>query len=69
MKVAEKTSVSCPTTSFCAAVDLKGNALTYHSGTWSPPENVTGPCLSSVSCTTATFCIAVDGGGNALTYS
>jgi len=63
-------SVSCPTTTFCMAMDNAGNALTYSNGTWSAPDHIDpNHSLISVSCPTTTFCMVVDGGGNALTYS
>ena len=33
-------SVSCPTASFCAAVDGSGNALTYNGSSWSSPDSI-----------------------------
>ena len=66
-------SVSCPTASFCAAVDGNGNALTSHGhqGAWSRPVNIDpiAGILSSVSCTSATFCMAVDTNGYALAWN
>lgn len=55
---------SCPTTSFCAVVDEKGNALTETDGTWSAPVSLSpsdpGAVVGlSVSCTSATFCLTV----------
>ncbi|MCL5948469.1 MAG: IPT/TIG domain-containing protein [Actinobacteria bacterium] len=62
-------SVSCPTTTFCAAVDDSGYALTYNGSTWSTPLSVDGNnILYSVSCPTTIFCMAVDDSGNSLTY-
>jgi hypothetical protein len=58
-------SVSCPSASFCAAVDSGGNAFTDINGVWSGPHQLTPTLplgeltLSSVSCPTATFCVAV----------
>ncbi len=63
-------SVSCPTASFCVAVDDAGNALTYDGSSWSSPEAIdASSSLSSVSCPTASFCAAVDQVGRALTYN
>jgi len=63
------TSVSCPTTTFCMAVDDAGNALIYTNGTWSTPDYIdTNEDLASVSCPTTTFCMAV-GFTDALTYT
>ncbi len=67
-------SVSCPTASFCAAVDGNGNALTAGPAGFglarSRPQNIDpiAGILSSVSCTSATFCVAVDTNGYALTW-
>jgi len=63
--------VSCPSTSFCVAVDEKGNALTYNGSAWSAPSAIDGSNgnLSSVSCASASFCVAVDVAGNARTYN
>ena len=63
------TSISCPTTAFCAAVDDAGNAFTYTNGTWSSPTDIDGTApLAGVSCPNAAFCVAVDDAGNAFTY-
>jgi hypothetical protein len=62
-------SISCPTRSFCAAVDASGNVLTYNGSSWSSPKSIdAGRGLYSVSCPTSSFCVAVDGRGNVLTY-
>jgi hypothetical protein len=64
--------VSCPSASFCAAVDNKGNALTYNGSSWSAPANIDSTpypnSLWSVSCASSSFCAAVGGNGTALTY-
>ncbi|HEY5245601.1 MAG TPA: hypothetical protein VIJ60_08020, partial [Acidimicrobiales bacterium] len=64
----ELTDVSCPTTTFCAAVDTGGNVVTYAGGRWAAPINVdpasTGG-FTSVSCSTTTFCMAVSGSDRA----
>ena len=63
-------SVSCPSTSFCAAVDGSGDALFYDGSGWSAPAPVDagdGP-LFSVSSAAATFCVAGDGNGQVFTY-
>jgi hypothetical protein len=54
-------SVSCPTTSYCAAVDSAGNLLTDTDGVWSTPQSIDGStALVSIACTSASFCIADD---------
>lgn len=62
------TSVSCPTVSFCMAVDDDGNAVEYDGASWSSLSNIDINALSSVSCTSSSFCVAVDNQGNALTF-
>ena len=69
-KGARLISVSCPTISFCVAVDDSGNALTYNGSSWSAPNNIdAGQGFFSVSCPTMSFCVALDGSGNALKYN
>ena len=54
--------LSCASSSFCAAVDLNGNAFIYNGSSWSDPTNIDGTNqLNDVSCPTETFCVAVDG--------
>lgn len=63
-------AISCPATSFCAAVDTSGYALTYNGTAWSAPVDIDGShALEAVSCTTATYCVAADNDGNVLTYN
>jgi hypothetical protein len=64
-------SVSCPSASFCMAVDSAGNAVAYQSGSWATTPAPIDPSgnLSSVSCPSASFCMAVDEQGNALSYN
>jgi hypothetical protein len=66
-------SVSCPSASFCVAVDGSGgNAITYNGKSWSAPKRIdtgTGQAVMSVSCPTASFCVAVDNLGRAITYN
>jgi hypothetical protein len=62
-------AVSCATASFCAAVDVAGDALTY-SGSWSAPDLVDSPRIfDAVSCASASFCAAVDTSGFAVLYA
>lgn len=54
--------VSCPTASFCAAVDESGDATFWDGARWSVPAPASPDgTLNSVSCPTATFCVAVSG--------
>ena len=65
-------SVSCPSSSFCTAVDFHGRALTYNGSEWSAPSLIAGEGeLASVSCPSGVFCAAVGGypHGYALTYN
>jgi hypothetical protein len=64
----DPTSISCPTSSFCAMVDAGGDVLTETSGVWSAPRNIDGGDLVGVSCASATLCVAVDGSGNAWSF-
>ena len=65
-------SVSCPSTSFCVAVDQSGAVLTYDGSSWSKPLPVDpwSPygSFTSVSCPTTTYCVAVDGAGRYSIY-
>ena len=56
------TGVSCPTTTFCAAVDSAGQAFFFSGSTWTPPTPVTN-YLSSVSCPSAGHCMAAQASG------
>ena len=61
------TGVSCPTSTWCMAVDDSGNIMNYDNGTWSAPQLVdTGADVQlgqgefdGVSCPTTAFCLAV----------
>lgn len=57
-------SISCPTTSFCAAVDgddvLTSTDPTLGSS-WEPTAIDLTESLKSISCPTAGFCAAIDG--------
>src|SRR5579863_486252 len=53
-------SVSCPTISFCMAVDTAGNFLTFNGTSWSGPIVLnSGVRFGSVSCPTDQFCAVV----------
>ncbi len=53
--------ISCPTKTFCVAVDSAGNAAIDRAGTWSAFDPVAGPGndFTGVSCSSARFCVAV----------
>jgi hypothetical protein len=64
-------SVSCPSTSFCVAVDSEQAAI-YNGVSWTSPGATTIDTVghvASVSCTSSTFCVAVDDSGHELTYN
>jgi hypothetical protein len=70
------TSVSCPSSSFCMAVDTAGDAFVFNGHRWSAPVHfdstpsngdTSGP--SSVSCSSPTSCMVVDGDGYALRWN
>jgi phage-related protein len=64
-------STSCPTRTFCAAVDDNGNALTWNGRQWSAPvllDPIAG-VFTSVSCASPRFCAAVDGNGYAFEWN
>lgn len=54
------TSVSCPTTTFCAATLGNGKAYFYNGAHWTAQSALSGVPIVSISCTSATFCMAVD---------
>jgi serine/threonine protein kinase len=62
-------AISCPTTSFCAAVDASGYVMTFDGTSWSAPQEVAPSILGDVSCPTTAFCVAVDATGDVVTYS
>ena len=63
--------VSCASSTFCAAVDTAGGALTYDGDTWSRPSVLTrygDEEFRSVSCPSSTFCLA-EGSGTTATWN
>jgi hypothetical protein len=68
----ELTGVSCPSSTFCVAVDNGGNAFTY-TGTatqWSRTTlDPNQDDIASISCPDTKFCAAVDQAGNTYTYN
>jgi len=64
------TAISCPTTSFCVAVDATGHATIYNGTTWSSTSDIDSSNeLWAVSCTSSSFCVATDTTGHVLTYN
>ena len=62
----ELLSVSCVSSSFCAAVGLDG-AVTFNGSTWTAPV-LPDIGLSSVSCASATSCVAANGLASVATF-
>jgi hypothetical protein len=54
-------SLDCVSTSFCQAVDMTGNVLTYGPEGWTESARLAVP-LRAVSCADTTFCLAVGPG-------
>jgi hypothetical protein len=61
-------SMSCPSPTFCAAVD-RGGRVFLSDGASSSTTTLGGGGLNSVSCPTPTFCVAVDENGRAIAYN
>jgi hypothetical protein len=62
-------SVSCPSSSFCAAIDGNGNAFIYDGTSWSSAQYVNpSNWIDSVSCPSSSFCVAAFPDGNAVTF-
>ena len=64
-------SVSCPSDTFCVAVDNAGNYLQYDGTVWTAPASTGAGAFStdaSVSCSSASFCAAVTASGNAVEF-
>jgi hypothetical protein len=70
--------VSCPTATFCMAVDQSGQALQWNGQSWSAPvriepgqpsTNSIGVSPTGVSCPTAGYCAAVDDSGGVIQWS
>ncbi|MGN6753779.1 MAG: cell wall-binding repeat-containing protein, partial [Intrasporangium sp.] len=63
-------SISCPTTSFCAAVDERGYAVTFTGTGWTKPVALeTGGYLRGVSCASTSFCLAVSYSGRVYRFN
>jgi hypothetical protein len=70
------TSVSCPTATFCAAVDAKGNVAFFNGGSWSTPQSIDSNAttnfndsLGTISCASTSFCVAGDDLDDVYTYN
>ncbi|HVA69989.1 MAG TPA: hypothetical protein VNF08_01525 [Acidimicrobiales bacterium] len=60
--------VSCATSTFCVAVNLDGQILTYKGARWIPSRTAGPKGLISVSCVTRAFCMAVTDSGHSIMY-
>ena len=63
------TSVSCPSTDFCVAVDDVGHALRWNGSGWSAAVRVDRSALTAVSCEDTSSCVAVDARGDAVRWN
>ena len=64
-------SVSCPTTLFCAAIDVTGSRAIFFDGTnWTPSTSFPGaPYYRTVSCPSPAFCASVSYNGDFTRYT
>lgn len=62
-------SLSCPSSDFCAAVDAEGDITTWNGSSWSTPQSVDAVTALSVSCVSASFCLVTDNAGDVLTWN
>ena len=66
------TAISCPTPTFCLALNDADTSYRYDGTSWSPPFRLTSagpapsPPAASISCTGPTFCMAVPGANDAV---
>lgn len=59
--------VSCPTSTYCVAVDSNGAALFWNGASWSTPRHVNANgSLTTVSCSSKTSCVVVSDAGKAV---
>jgi hypothetical protein len=62
-------SISCPASTFCAAIDFFGGAVTFNGSSWSSRTSIdTVGQPHSVSCASASFCAAIDNQGKVTFY-
>jgi len=64
--------VSCPTTTFCAAIDRAGQTFAYNGSDWSSLSMLQATnstdSFTALSCAASNFCVTVDDGGGAFTF-
>ena len=64
--------VSCPSASFCMAVDNDGKFMIYNGTSWSSPAYIharTKLVMQGISCPSSTFCMAVGNSGDAYSFN
>lgn len=60
--------ISCPTDTFCAAID-DSRVVTYDGTGWSAPHGLTSADnLAAISCASSSFCMVADSAGQVRTY-
>ena len=65
---AQLVSVSCVSSTFCAAVSWTGDVYTWDGTQWSSPASVLGRTgAATVSCGSSSYCVIVNGTGNVYT--
>ena len=65
----ETVAVSCPSTSFCVAVNFGGGFSTYNGSSWSVESGVGFDQILSLSCSSESSCVATAIGGLASTFN
>jgi hypothetical protein len=55
--------VSCPSSSYCAAVDGRGRVITWSHGSWSAPAQTADRSLGTIDCAAPEHCVAIGRGG------
>lgn len=62
--------VSCPSASFCLAVDSGQRAFAFNGTSWTAgATNAGGATVGGLSCASATSCLMVDDQGNVTTFN
>lgn len=61
--------VSCAAPTFCVAVNLNGQRLTFNGVKWTSIKSAGPNGLISISCVTPTFCLAVTDTGQSMTFN
>ena len=61
--------VSCPTTTFCAALSSTGQATTWNGTSWSTPQKVISYGGAGLTCPSASYCLASNTNHAIVSYS